>query len=78
MKFIHILNINKDKLCPLQPIDWPDIIPDFGFYCRSPFCFPIGAMVDNRIAGLVGVSILFFYILDIDNFFSLANKFGRN
>jgi GNAT superfamily N-acetyltransferase len=39
-------------LAALQPAGWPDILPALEFYTQSSFCFPLKAVVDNRIAGI--------------------------
>jgi hypothetical protein len=58
MKFEPITIRDLDKIKLLQPADWNDIIPKIEFYIRSPFCFPVKAIVDNHIAG-IGAAILY-------------------
>jgi GNAT superfamily N-acetyltransferase len=41
----------------LQPADWPDIVPNFYDYLKSPSCFPIKIIVDGYIAG-IGAAII--------------------
>ena len=56
---IEIFTFNDiDNIGHLQPEGWPDIVPDFEFYLKSTFCYPIKIQMDNRIVG-VGTSIVF-------------------
>lgn len=45
-----------EGLRPLQPPEWPDIVPVFQYYLRSPFCTPMKVVLDGGIAG-VGAAI---------------------
>lgn len=58
MSFQEIKYEDIQELGRLQPEGWSNIIPDFEFYVKSEFCFPIKVTEDNQIVG-VGVSILF-------------------
>jgi len=42
----------------LQPQSWPDIIPEFAYYVKAPFCHPVKVQMDQYIIGL-GASIVF-------------------
>ena len=42
----------------LQPEGWSDIVKEFEFYVKAPYCRPIQVKINNRIAG-VGASIEF-------------------
>lgn len=46
------------SLPPLQPADWPDIVPNMRFYIDSLYCYPVKYAEDNIIKG-IGVYILF-------------------
>ena len=35
----------------LQPEGWTDIVPEFEYYLRKPFCFPIKVTIGDQIAG---------------------------
>jgi hypothetical protein len=58
MEFKPITEIDLDEIGKLQPIDWPDIVPDISFYINSSFCHPIMALVNNAIVG-TGTLIIF-------------------
>jgi hypothetical protein len=58
MQFDIIKNKDLDELNKLQPEGWPDIIPDFEFYIKSDYCYPIKIVLDAKIVG-VGTSIIF-------------------
>ncbi len=52
--------INNDEpplLSSLQPDGWPDIVPHFDYYTKSPFCFPVKMIVDKEIVG-IGAAII--------------------
>ena len=49
-KDIHVLT-------ELQPEGWSDIVERYKFYTRSDFCFPIKAIIDDKIIG-IGSSII--------------------
>jgi len=52
MEFEIITYDDLNSLKSLQPEDWPDIIPSFKFYTRSPFCTPIMTKVKDQVAGI--------------------------
>lgn len=55
---IHpLLSSDVAQLAQLQPTGWPDILPTHEFYTRNDFCFPLKAVIDDRIAG-IGTSIV--------------------
>jgi N-acetylglutamate synthase-like GNAT family acetyltransferase len=41
----------------LQPNGWEELIPIFDFYTNSAFCFPLKAIIDNKIIG-IGTTII--------------------
>jgi len=45
------------SLSSLQPEDWADIVPQFDFYTKSTFCFPIKVTMNNEIVG-IGATIV--------------------
>jgi GNAT superfamily N-acetyltransferase len=47
-----------DETKKLQPEGWPDILPEFEFYVRKKFCYPIKALLDRKMVG-VGTLIVF-------------------
>jgi GNAT superfamily N-acetyltransferase len=51
MQFETITYKDLDEIRNLQPDGWPDIIPDFEFYIRSPFCHAVKAKMSDRIVG---------------------------
>lgn len=55
LKAIH--NDEIHKLSGLQPDGWVDIVPQFDFYTKSSFCFPVKVEMDDEIIG-VGVTIV--------------------
>jgi len=57
-KFEPITIDDLGEISLLRPEGWPDIVPDFEFYMRSPFCYPIKTSLDGRIVG-IGVLIDF-------------------
>jgi GNAT superfamily N-acetyltransferase len=57
MQFEKITINDLDRLGPLQPPDWGDIVPAFRQYLAQPFCFPIKTTVNGEIAG-IGVAII--------------------
>ena len=57
MYFTSVTNNDLDQIRKLQPEGWPPIIPEFEFYIKSDFCFPLKVQVDDKIVG-VGVSIV--------------------
>lgn len=46
-----LLFTDLNEVAELKPADWPDIITPIKFYTTTIFCFPLKAMIDNRIAG---------------------------
>jgi GNAT superfamily N-acetyltransferase len=58
MQIETITGNDLERLRPLQPEGWSDIIPDLAFYITSEFCNPIKMVVGERIAG-IGASIQF-------------------
>ena len=40
----------------LQPEGWNDIVPEFEYYLRESFCFPVKVIIGDQIAG-IGVAI---------------------
>lgn len=46
------------KIAHLQPVGWPDIIPEFQFYLAKHFCYPIKASISEQLIGL-GALIFF-------------------
>lgn len=58
MQFETVTANDLDEIRNLQPKDWPDIIPDFEFYIKSSFCYPIKAKIYDKIVG-TGVLIVF-------------------
>ncbi len=36
----------------LQPEGWNDIVPEFEYYLRKPFCFPVKVINGDQIAGI--------------------------
>ena len=58
IQFETITYNDLPELRTLQPEGWADIIPDIEFYLEQPFCNPVKASVDGRIAG-IGTAIIF-------------------
>jgi GNAT superfamily N-acetyltransferase len=55
---VQTLNDNDiNLLSGLQPEGWYDIIPNFDFYLKSSFCFPVKVVIDNNITG-IGAAII--------------------
>ena len=50
IKPCEINNINSIK--HLQPENWSDILPHFRFFCQQSFCYPVLALLDNKIVGI--------------------------
>lgn len=45
------------SISTLQPERWGDIKPNFEFYIKSPFCFPIKLIINNKIVA-VGTTVV--------------------
>ncbi len=58
MKISDVTYNDLDEIRKLQPEGWPDIVPEFEFYVRKKFCYPMKAISDNEIVG-VGSLIVF-------------------
>jgi GNAT superfamily N-acetyltransferase len=58
MQFRDIAYDDLDEIRNLQPEGWPDIVPEFEYYIRTKFCFPIKAVSNDKILG-VGALIVF-------------------
>ena len=52
MQFEPITRNDLAQISKLRPDDWPDIVPDFEYYLRSPFCYPIKTSLKERIVGI--------------------------
>lgn len=58
MRFEAIALEDLNELARLQPEGWPDIVPEFEYYIKKNFCYPIKVTADNAIIG-IGASIIF-------------------
>jgi len=58
MQLSNITYNDLKEIGKLQPEGWQDIVPEFEYYIRKKFCFPVKAMIDNSIVG-VGTLIVF-------------------
>ena len=57
-KVITAINLNEiASLSSLQPEGWVDIVPQFDFYTKSAFCYPIKITMNNEIVG-IGTTIV--------------------
>ena len=57
-KAISTINLNEiASLSSLQPEGWVDIVPQFDFYTKSAFCYPIKVTMNNEIVG-IGTTIV--------------------
>ena len=55
---ITTINLNEiASLSSLQPEGWTDIVPQFDFYTKSAFCYPIKVTMNNEIVG-IGTTII--------------------
>ena len=55
---IEHININDiESISNLQPEDWLDIRPNFDFYVKSAFCYPIKVLEGDKIVG-IGTNII--------------------
>lgn len=55
-----IKNLKQNEvglLVDLTPSGWEDLLPIFNFYTNSVFCFPVKAIIDNKIIG-IGTTII--------------------
>lgn len=58
MQFQSIQFSDLDEIKRFQPEGWADIIPDFEFYIRSDYCYPVKTKIGDKITG-VGALIVF-------------------
>jgi ribosomal protein S18 acetylase RimI-like enzyme len=61
MTMIRFLQMQREDLRvlpTLQPLDWPDIVPDFSFYLWSGFCHPHIALWNGGVVGVGSLAIL--------------------
>ena len=58
MQFGGITYNDLSEILKLHPVGWPDIVPEFEFYIRKEFCYPIKAILENKVVG-VGTLIVF-------------------
>ena len=58
MQFGDITFDDLSEVINLQPDGWPDIGPEFEFYIRKKFCYPVKAILESKIVG-VGTLIVF-------------------
>jgi len=54
---ITAIDTNEISLPSLQPDEWPDIVPQFDFYIKSDFCFPVKATINSEIVGIGAVIV---------------------
>lgn len=57
---MNTLDFTRDdlgRISHLQPEGWNDIVPEFGYYLRKSFCFPVKVISGERITG-IGVAIV--------------------
>ena len=52
MQFGEITYDDLDEIKNLQPEGWNDIVPEYEYYVRKEYCFPIKAILDNNIVGV--------------------------
>lgn len=52
MEILDFTRNDLGRIRHLQPEGWNDIVPEFEYYLRKPFCFPIKLTVGDRIAGI--------------------------
>jgi GNAT superfamily N-acetyltransferase len=55
--FAAFTKADLDRIVPLQPEGWADIVPYFRFYIEAPFCFPI-KIVDHGELVAIGCALL--------------------
>jgi GNAT superfamily N-acetyltransferase len=58
MEFELMNSKDLERIDHLQPDNWSDIIPEFDYYLKSPFCTALKKEIDNKIIA-VGASVLF-------------------
>lgn len=58
MQFDAITRNDLEEIGNLLPEGWSDIVPDFEFYIRYPFCYPVKTKLEGKIVG-VGALIVF-------------------
>ena len=58
MKISPIHPADFHRIKHLKPDGWPDLIPEFQFYCKHDFCLPYKAELQGETVGL-GTIILF-------------------
>ena len=58
MTFQEIKYEDAQELARLQPEGWSNIIPDFEYYIKSEFCYPLKVTAEDQIVG-VGAAILY-------------------
>lgn len=61
MKNITYLPVTQEDLSivqELRPQGWGDITISFQFYMRTPYCYPIKAILEGKVVG-IGAAILF-------------------
>lgn len=57
LKVSAVYHNEVDKLAPLQPEGWGEIVTPYAFYTQSAFCFPLKITEANEIVG-IGTAIL--------------------
>lgn len=58
MYFGEITYNDLNEIRQLQPEGWTDIVPEYEYYVRKDFCFPVKAIIEKNIVG-VGTLIVF-------------------
>lgn len=58
MHFGEITYNDLNEIRQLQPEGWTDIVPEYEYYIRKDFCFPVKAIIEKKIVG-VGTLIVF-------------------
>ncbi len=56
MDILDFTRNDLGRIRPLQPEGWNDIVPEFEYYLRKSFCFPVKVIIGDQIAG-IGVAI---------------------
>ncbi len=56
MDILDFTRNDLGRIRHLQPEGWNDIVPEFEYYVRKSFCFPVKVTIGDRIAG-IGVAI---------------------
>lgn len=57
MQAHSFFDVDVEYIRELQPDGWGDISSPFDFYTKSPFCFPIKILSENKIIG-IGATIV--------------------